>query len=207
MAKYTGADCRLCRREGCQLYLKGSKCYSNACTFKKRPTPPGQHGVGRKKQSGYSIQLREKQKTKRIYGILEKQFHMYYEKADRMRGITGENMLILIERRLDNVVYRLGYAPSRSMARQLVTHGHFTVNGKNVDIASVLVRVGDVIAIKENKKSLKIWTDLKDAKVTTPKWLSFDGKELVGKVVAFPERADISDVDIKEHLIVELYSK
>jgi small subunit ribosomal protein S4 len=207
MAKYTGADCRLCRREGCQLYLKGNKCYTNACTFKKRPTPPGQHGAGRKKQSGYSVQLREKQKTKRIYGILEKQFHMYYDKADKMRGITGENMLVLIERRLDNVVYRMGYAPSRAMARQLVTHGHFNVNGKSVNVASALVKVGDVVSVKENKKSLKIWTELKGAKVSVPKWLSFNGDELAGKVIALPERADINDVDIKEHLIVELYSK
>lgn len=208
MARYTDASCRLCRREGCQLYLKGDKCYSAKCTFKKRPTPPGQHGAGRKKQSGYSIQLREKQKAKRIYGILEKQFKMYYEKADKMRGMTGENMLILIERRLDNVVYRLGLAPSRASARQLVTHGHFTINGKKVDIASYLVRPGEVIAVKENKRELPLWKEMKGAKtVTPPKWLTYDAEKLSGTVTAMPEREDFVDIEIKEHLIVELYSK
>ncbi|HPD02029.1 MAG TPA: 30S ribosomal protein S4 [Eubacteriales bacterium] len=207
MARYVDADCRLCRREGCQLYLKGDKCYSPKCTIKKRPIVPGQHGAGRKKQSGYSIQLREKQKTKRAYGLLERQFRMYYEKAAKMRGVTGENMLVLIERRLDNVAYRLGLGASRDMARQIVTHGHLTVNGKNVNIPSYLVKAGDVIAVKQNKKELPMWKELKGAKISTPKWLTFDGENLVGTVTALPERSDITDIDIKEHLIVELYSR
>lgn len=210
MARYTGADCRLCRREGCKLYLKGSKCYSGKCVFAagEFPVPPGQHGQGRKKQSGYSVQLREKQKAKRYYGLLEKQFSMYYDKADKMRGVTGENMLVLIERRLDNTVYRLGFGVSRDMARQLVNHGHFTVNGKNVDIPSYQVKVGDVIAVKENKRELTLWKDFVNQNTANiPKWLTFDAATLTGTVIALPERADIVDIEIKEHLIVELYSK
>jgi len=208
MAKYTGPVCRLCRREGCKLYLKGAKCTSEHCTFNKKYAPPGQHGKGRKKNSGYSIQLREKQKTKRFYGVTEKQFKMYYDKASEMRGVTGENMLILIERRLDNVVYRLGLGTSRAMARQIVNHGLITVNGKTVDIASYIVKVGDVVAVKENKKESVMWEDVKQAKnLNIVKWLTFDNANLTGSVVALPERADIADIDIQEHLIVELYSK
>ena len=207
MAKYTGPDCRLCRREGCKLYLKGTKCNSDKCPILTKYAPPGIHGKGRKKASGYSIQLREKQKTKRYYGVTEKQFRMYYDKASEMRGVTGENMLILIERRLDNVVYRLGLGTSRAMARQIVNHGHITVNGKTVDIASYIVKVGDVIAVKENKKDSVMWNDIKETKhLNIVKWLSFDNVTLSGSVVALPERADI-DLDIQEHLIVELYSK
>lgn len=207
MARYTGADCRVCRREGCKLFLKGEKCYSAKCTLAKRPTAPGQHGTGRKKASGYAIQLREKQKTKRAYGILEKQFKMYYNKAETMRGITGENMLILIERRLDNVVYRMGLGSSRSMARQIVNHGHITVNGANVNIPSYLVKAGDVIAVKSNKVDKPMYTDIKaGASVNLPKWLTFDNATLSGKVLSLPERSDI-DLSISEHLIVELYSK
>ena len=207
MAKYTGPDCRLCRREGCKLYLKGTKCNSDKCPILTKYAPPGIHGKGRKKSSGYSIQLREKQKTKRYYGVTEKQFRMYYDKASEMRGVTGENMLILIERRLDNVVYRLGLGTSRAMARQIVNHGHITVNGKTVDIASYIVKVGDVIAVKENKKDSVMWNDVKETKhLNIVKWLSFDNTTLTGSVVALPERADI-DLDIQEHLIVELYSK
>ena len=207
MAKYTGPDCRLCRREGCKLYLKGTKCNSDKCPILTKYAPPGIHGKGRKKSSGYSIQLREKQKTKRYYGVTEKQFRMYYDKASEMRGVTGENMLILIERRLDNVVYRLGLGTSRAMARQIVNHGHITVNGKSVDIASYIVKVGDVIAVKENKKDSVMWNDVKETKhLNIVKWLSFDNTTLTGTVVALPERADI-DLDIQEHLIVELYSK
>ncbi|MGN0795467.1 MAG: 30S ribosomal protein S4 [Christensenellales bacterium] len=207
MAKYTGADCRLCRREGCKLYLKGDKCNSPKCTFDKKQTPPGIHGQGRKKPSGYSVQLREKQKTKRFYGLSEKQLSMYYEKAASLRGITGENLLILIERRLDNVVYRMGFAASRDMARQLVNHGHFTVNGKNVDIPSILIKAGDVIAVRETKKEKELWKSAKEIKnPSVPKWLEYDNTTLTGKVLALPERADI-DLDVKEHLIVELYSK
>ncbi|MFR5833895.1 MAG: 30S ribosomal protein S4 [Acutalibacteraceae bacterium] len=207
MAKYTGADCRLCRREGCKLYLKGEKCNSPKCTLLTKYAPPGQHGKSRKKASGYSLQLREKQKTKRYYGISEKQFLMYYNIATEMRGVTGALMLELIERRLDNVVYRLGLGSSRAMARQIVNHGHITVNGKRVDIPSYLVKAGDVIAVKENKKELPIWQAAKEVKnLSIVKWLEWDNATLTGKVVSLPERADI-DLDIKEHLIVELYSK
>ena len=207
MAKYTGADCRLCRREGCKLYLKGEKCNSPKCTLLTKYAPPGQHGKSRKKASGYSLQLREKQKTKRYYGISEKQFLMYYNIATEMRGVTGALMLELIERRLDNVVYRLGLGSSRAMARQIVNHGHITVNGKRVDIPSYLVKAGDVIAVKENKKELPIWQAAKEVKnLSIVKWLEWDNATLTGKVVSLPERADI-DLDIKEHLLVELYSK
>ena len=208
MAKYTDAKCRLCRREGCKLFLKGEKCYKTSCPFEKRPVAPGQHGAGRHKVSEYGQQLREKQKTKRIYGVLEKQFRSYYEEADRMKGITGENMLSLLERRLDNVVFRLGFASSRSTARQLVTHAHFTVNGKNVDIASYQVRVNDVIAVKESKKGNNYFEALKQTEksVNIPKWLEFDAEKLEGKVIALPQRDDI-DSQIQEHMIVELYSK
>ncbi|MEG1662542.1 MAG: 30S ribosomal protein S4 [Clostridia bacterium] len=207
MARYTGADCRLCRREGCKLYLKGDKCNSPKCTLLTKVTPPGDHAKSRKKASGYSVQLREKQKTKRFYGVSEKQFKMYYDKATELRGVTGELMLCLIERRLDNVAYRLGLGSSRAMARQIVNHGHLTVNGKNVDIPSYLVKAGDVIAVKENKKDLAMWQSVKEVKnLNIVKWLTFDNATLVGTVVSLPERADI-DLDIKEHLIVELYSK
>lgn len=208
MAKYTDAKCRLCRREGGKLFLKGDKCYKTSCPFEKRPVAPGQHGADRKKVSEYGLQLREKQKTKRIYGVLENQFRHYYERADRMKGITGENMLSLLERRLDNVVYRMGIAGSRSQARQLVTHAHFTVNGKAVDIASYEVKEGDVIAVKDNKKSNKYFTALKEAgkNNSMPKWVDFDLENLTGKVIALPTREDI-DSQIAEHMIVELYSK
>lgn len=207
MAKYTGPDCRLCRREGCKLYLKGDKCNSEKCPLLTKFAPPGQHGKSRKKASGYAIQLREKQKAKRIYGISEKQFLKYYNKATEMRGVTGENMFILIERRLDNVVYRLGLGTSRAMARQIVNHGHITVNGKTVDIPSYLVKAGDIIAVKESKKEMPLWVAAKEVKnLSIVKWLEWDNENLTGKVLALPERADI-DADIKEHLIVELYSK
>lgn len=207
MAKYTDAKCRLCRREGGKLFLKGDKCYKANCPFDKRPTPPGQHGAGRKKVSEYALQLREKQKTKRIYGILEGQFRQYYERADRMRGITGENMLSLLERRFDNVVFRMGIASSRSQARQLVTHAHFQVNGKNVDIASYQLNVGDVVSVKESKKDNKFFQEIKQMqKGTMPKWLDFDPEKLEGKILALPTREDI-DSQIAEHMIVELYSK
>ena len=209
MAKYTGAKCRLCRREGAKLFLKGEKCYkAGQCPFEKRPVAPGPHANLRKKSSEYCLQLREKQKTKRIYGVLENQFRGYFEAADRMKGVTGENMLSLLERRLDNVVYRLGFAPSRSTSRQLVTHAHFTVNGKNVDIASYEIKLGDVIAVKDTKKDNKYFTELKGAPAngTMPKWLEFSNETLTGKVIALPTREDI-DSQIAEHMIVELYSK
>jgi len=207
MAKYIGPACRLCRREGEKLFLKGDRCYGEKCAIKKRPYAPGVHGQRRKKATPYSAQLREKQKTKRIYGLVEKQFRMYYEKAERMKGVTGENMLMLLETRLDNVVYRMGIGDSRMQARQIVNHGHITVNGNCVDIPSYLVKVGDEIAVKENKLDNAYFTELK-ASTFTPqvKWLEFNAAEMKGKINALPAREDI-DMNIAEHMIVELYSK
>ena len=206
MAKYTAADCRLCRREGTKLFLKGERCLSKKCAMEKRPVVPGQHGQGRKKVTEYGRQLREKQKVKRAYGLLEKQMHGYYLEAERQRGITGENMLSLIERRLDNVVYRMGIGCSRAEARQIVNHGHICVNGKRVNIPSYQVKAGDTISIKENKRNLEMFKELKDLKVVLPAWLEFDATKLEGRVVELPKREDI-DLTIEEHLIVELYSK
>ena len=207
MAKYTESKCRLCRREGQKLFLKGERCFKATCAFEKRPVAPGQHGADRKKISEYGLQLREKQKVKRIYGVLEGQFRKYYEQADRQKGITGDNMLSLLERRLDNVIYRMGIGSSRSQARQLVTHGHFTVNGKKVNIASYIVKAGDVIAVKESKQDNKYFAEIKQMKVgAMPKWLEFNPETLSGKIICLPERADV-DAQIKENLIVELYSK
>ena len=208
MAKYTDSKCRLCRREGAKLFLKGERCYKASCAFEKRPVAPGQHGADRKKVSEYGLQLREKQKTKRIYGVQEGQFRKYYEMADRMKGVTGENMLSLLERRLDNVVFRMGVAPSRTLARQIVNHAHISVNGKTVTIPSYIVKAGDVVAVKENRRSNKYFTALKETKsgATMPKWVEFDRETLEGKVLALPTREDI-DSQIAEHMIVELYSK
>ncbi len=206
MATYREAKCRLCRREGGKLFLKGEKCYNGKCPFEKRPTPPGAHGLSRKKVSEYGKQLREKQKVKRIYGVQEGQFRAYYEKADRMKGITGENMLSLLERRLDNVIFRMGVGGSRAQARQLVNHGHFLVNGKKVNIPSYIVKAGDIITVKESKTSNKYFEAVKASKVNTPKWLEFEPEKLQGKVLSNPEREDI-DSQIAEHMIVELYSK
>lgn len=207
MARYTESKCRLCRREGAKLFLKGDKCFKACCPFEKRPVAPGQHGAGRKKNSEYALQLREKQKVKRIYGVFEGQFRNYYEKADKMKGITGENMLSLLERRLDNVIYKMGVGASRNEARQLVTHAHFNVNGKPVNVASYLVTAGDVITVKESRKNNKFFTELKTMKKgTMPKWLDFDPEKLEGKVIALPVRADV-EAQINEQLIVELYSK
>ena len=207
MAKYTGADCRICRREGCKLFLKGERCTSKKCAFERRPNVPGVHGAARKKPTEYSLQLREKQKVKKAYGLLEKQFRHYYDVANKQRnGIVGENMLSLLERRLDNVVYRMGIGASRKESRQIVNHGHITVNGKTVNIPSYLVKVDDIIAIKENKKELPMFKELKDVKVVMPKWLEFNAEKLTGKINALPQRDDI-DLTIREHLIIELYSK
>lgn len=208
MAKYTNADCRLCRREGCKLFLKGDRCLSKKCAFERRPVAPGVHGAdnARKKVSEYGVQLREKQKVKRAYGLLEKQFKKYYVEAERQKGITGEVMLSLLERRLDNVVYRLGFGASRAQARQIVNHNLITVNGKSVNIPSYQVKVGDVISVKESKQGLEMFKELKDIKVVVPKWLELNTANLSGKVVAVPAREDI-DMNIKEHLIIELYSK
>lgn len=206
MAKYTGADCKICRREGCKLFLKGERCLTKKCAFERRPNVPGVHGAARKKITEYGLQLREKQKVKRAYGLQEKQFRSYYEKANTMRGKVGENMLSLLERRLDNVVYRMGIGASRAESRQIVNHGHITVNGKTVNIPSFIVKVDDVVAIKENKRELQMFKDLKDVKVVMPKWLEFDSSKLTGKINALPTREDI-DMNIQEHLIIELYSK
>ncbi|HHY65158.1 MAG TPA: 30S ribosomal protein S4 [Clostridiaceae bacterium] len=208
MARYTGASCKLCRREGQKLFLKGERCYSNKCAIGRRPYAPGQHGAMKKKLSEYGIQLREKQKAKRFYGILESQFRKYFEMANRRKGITGENLLQLLESRLDNVVYRMGFGTTRAEARQLVTHGHFEVNGKRVNIPSYIVKAGDTIEVAEkSKKSVRFREilDVTGSKVV-PKWLEVDQENLRGKVVALPSREDI-DLNIQEHLIVELYSK
>jgi len=206
MATYREAKCRLCRREGGKLFLKGEKCYNGKCPFEKRPMAPGQHGLGRKKVSEYGQQLREKQKVKRIYGVQEGQFRSYYEKADRMKGITGENMLSLLERRLDNVIFRMGIGVSRAQSRQLVSHGHFLVNGKKVNVPSYIVKAGDVVTVRESKTSNKFFEAVKTSKVNTPKWLEFDPEKLQGKILSLPVREDI-DSQISEHMIVELYSK
>ena len=208
MARYTDAVCRLCRREGVKLYLKGDRCYSDKCAIERKGYAPGQHGQSRKKVSEYGLQLREKQKARRIYGVLEKQFRGYFVKADRQKGITGENLLQMLERRLDNVVYRLGYASSRVEARQLVRHGHFTVNGKRVNIPSYLVNVGEVIKVAEKSVKSPKFKEIAEAAAhrTPPAWLEGNVDALEGRVLAFPTREEI-DTDIKEHLIVELYSK
>ena len=208
MARYTGPNCKECRREGCKLYLKGERCTNGKCAFDHRSTAPGQHGAARKKVGEYGKQLREKQKARRYYGVLEGQFKHYYEMAEKMDGITGQNLLGLLERRLDNVVYRMGMAASRKEARQLVLHAHFTLNGKKVSIPSILVKAGDVIAVKESsKESVKIKALGENmATATTPKWLENDAANLATKVVALPARDDI-DFELEEQLIVELYSK
>ena len=209
MARYTGAVCRMCRRENQKLFLKGDRCYTDKCAIDRRATVPGQHGSARnKKMSEYGLQLREKQKTRRYYGVLESQFRKYYEMANRQKGVTGENLLSILETRLDNVIYRLGFAMSRPEARQLVRHGHFTINGKKVDIPSYLVKPGEVITLKDSSRGLdKIKGSLEsNGSRVTPKWLDFDRNNLVAKVVAVPAREDI-DLPVAEHLIVELYSK
>jgi small subunit ribosomal protein S4 len=206
MARYTGPSCRLCRREGLKLFLKGDRCYTDKCAFARRGYAPGQHGMSRKKISNYGLQLREKQKAKRIYGILEGQFRTIYEKADKLRGITGENLLKLLEMRLDNVVFRLGYGNSRSESRQLVTHGHFLVNGHKVDIASYTLRVNDVITVSEKSKATEKFKVFAENPKTLPNWLQANTENFEGRVVAEPSRADI-DVPVNETLIVELYSK
>ena len=208
MARIIEPDCRQCRREGRKLFLKGERCLTKKCAMERRPVIPGQHGNSRRRVtfSEYGTQLREKQKVKRMYGILEAQFRSYYEEAERQKGVTGENMLSLIERRLDNVVYRMGIGASRSQSRQIVNHGHITVNGKRVNIPSYIVKVGDTIAIKENKQDLDFFKSLKGMKVVMPKWLEFDTNTLSGKILALPKREDI-DADIKEQLIIELYSR
>lgn len=207
MARYTEAVCRMCRREGQKLFLKGDRCYTK-CALENRSYPPGQHGQGRSKSSEYGQQLREKQKAKRYYGVLESQFRSYYEMAERRQGKTGENLLSILECRLDNVVYRLGFAMSRAEARQMVSHGHFTVNGRKVNIPSYQVKPGMVITLKESSRGLeKIKANIEaNSSRPAPKWLEYDANNQIAKVVGIPARDDI-DLPIEEHLIVELYSK
>lgn len=209
MGRYTDSVCRQCRREGEKLFLKGDRCYSEKCAVERRPFPPGAHGQGRRqKPSEYGIQLREKQKTKRIYGLLEKQFRNYFKKADRQPGVTGENLLILLERRMDNVVFRMGFGGSRKEARQLVNHGHFTVNGKKATIPSMLLKPGDVIQVRDTSKDSPKFQEIKDqgAYRTPPEWLTVDADNLTGSVLAYPNREQI-DTAVNEQLIVELYSR
>ena len=208
MARYTGSVCRLCRREGTKLFLKGDKCYGTKCPVALRPTPPGEHGHARvRKQSEYGVQLREKQKAKRAYGVLENQFHRYFEKAESQRGITGDNLLITLERRLDNVVYRLGFGSSRAQARQMVLHGHIRVNGEKVTVPSFLVSQGDVIGIREKSAESDHFKSLREGTgKVVPKWLTIDAPNLRATVDAMPKREDI-DLTIQENLIVELYSR
>ncbi|MGI6109265.1 MAG: 30S ribosomal protein S4 [Eubacteriaceae bacterium] len=209
MARNTEASCRQCRREGCKLYLKGDRCYSkDKCAFEKRPTPPGPQNKRRAKLSEYGLQLREKQKVKRLYGVLEKPFRHYFELAEKRPGITGENLLMVLEERLDNVVYRLGFAVSRKEARQLVNHGHFTVNGKKVDIPSYRIKPGDVIEVCETSRKSPKFKEVVESTQSRAiaQWLSADMENLKGTVVNLPTRDDI-DIEIAEHLIVELYSK
>lgn len=209
MARYTGPSCKLCRRENLKLFLKGDRCYSDKCSFERRPYAPGQHGQRRGgKISDYRLQLREKQKVKRIYGMLEKQFRRYYYQAEKKKGITGTNLLIMLERRLDNLVYRIGFASSRRQARQLITHGHFTVNNEKVDIPSYLVNVGDVIQVREKSRNLKVIQDAMETVVRrgVPDWLEVDKEAFKGVLKELPKREDIT-MPIQEQLIVELYSK
>ena len=207
MARSLCASCRQCRREGCKLFLKGERCTTKKCAMERRPVKPGQHGANRKVTfTEYGTQLREKQKIKRMYGILERQMRGYYDEASRMKGKTGENLLILIERRLDNVVYRMGIASSRAQARQIVNHGLVCVNGRCVDIPSYQVKKGDVISIKDNKTEKTPMKALKGMKIVMPKWVEFNTEALSGKVVELPTREDI-DAEINEQLVVELYSR
>jgi small subunit ribosomal protein S4 len=208
MARYTGPVCRLCRREGMKLFIKGDRCYTDKCAVTRSRPVPGQHGQSRRKLSEYGMQLREKQKARKFYGVLESQFAHYYELAVKRAGVTGENLLQILESRLDNVVYRLGFAMSRAEARQLVTHGHFTVNGRKVNIPSYLLRAGDVIALREKSKGSNRIKSILEANATRPvvKWLELDREKNEAKMIELPAREDI-DLPIEEHLIVELYSK
>ena len=208
MARYTESVCRLCRREGGKLFLKGSRCYTKKCAFERRPTPPGQHGVRRRKVGDYGLQLREKQRVRRIYSVLEKQFKNYFEAAEQRPGVTGENLLRTLELRLDNIIFRMGFAPSRAAARQLVTHGHFAVNGRPTNIPSYQVKPGDRIAVRESHRTRE---PFKVAVVNlrsyqTPEWLSLDAANLAGTVAAAPRR-DQMPLDLNEQLVVEYYSR
>ncbi len=208
MGRYRDAKCRLCRREGTKLFLKGDRCFTNKCGYERRPYAPGEHGRLRRKMSDYAIQLREKQKVRRMYGILERQFRSYFEKAEGMKGVTGANLLSLLERRMDNVVYRLGFANSRDQARQMVKHGIFNVNGRRVSIPSIIVKVGDVVEVREGSRKIPVIQEARDviARRGCPVWLEADGEHFLGKIKDLPKREDIQ-FPINEQLIVELYSK
>ncbi len=208
MARYTGPSCKLCRREGKKLFLKGDRCLTDKCALSRRATVPGQHGAGRKNVKEYGLQLREKQTARRYYGVQEGQFMHYYELADKKEGVTGENLLTILELRLDNIVYRMGLASSRKEARQLVRHAHFTLNGKKVSIPSIICKEGDVIALKDKSKASEKFKALAEAAETAvvPKWLEVDNEALSAKVIALPKRDDV-DFPFEEQLIVELYSK
>lgn len=208
MARYTGPVCRLCRREGVKLYLKGERCFSDKCAVDRRASAPGQHGTGRRRNSEYGLQLREKQKARRFYGVMEKQFEAYFEEAARRQGITGENLLRILESRLDNVVFRLGFGASRKEARQLVRHGHFTVNGRRVDIPSFLVKPGDVVALREKSQGFERFKTLLEAAATKTVvgWLELDAENKTGKVVRLANRDEI-DAPVQEQMIVEHYSR
>jgi small subunit ribosomal protein S4 len=208
VARYTGAVCRQCRREGLKLFLKGERCYTDKCAIERRNYPPGEHGQARPKFSEYSIQLREKQKLRRIYGVLENQFRRYFAMADRAKGVTGETLLQLLERRLDNIVYRLGFATSRAEARQLVRHGHFRVNGKKVNVPSYLVKGGDTVTVREKSRTVTRITEAMELaqRRGVPDWLTLDPLTFTGTVKGFPTRADLT-MPINEKLVVELYSK
>lgn len=208
MARYTGPACKLCRREGKKIFLKGDRCYTGKCALERRSYAPGQHGQNRKKTSEYGLQLRAKQSARRYYGVSEGQFHKYFLMAERKEGVTGTNLLQLCESRLDNIVYTAGFASSRAQARQLVNHAHFTVNGSKVDIPSYLVKVGDVIAVKDTSKSTDEFKTLVESNASrpVPKWIDADSAAMTAKVVAVPEREEIA-TPVEEHLIVEFYSK
>jgi small subunit ribosomal protein S4 len=208
LARYIEAKCRICRREGAKLFLKGDRCYTDKCAYERRPYAPGQHGRIRKKMSDYAVQLREKQKTRRMYGILEEQFRTYFQRADMKKGVTGENLLSFLERRLDNVIYRLGFAASRNQARQLVCHGIFILNGHRVTVPSLQVKIGDIIEVRERNRQSPVVQEAQQviARRGCPAWLEVDGEKLKGKVNALPTREDVQ-FPINEQLIVELYSK
>ena len=208
MARYNEAKCRICRREGSKLFLKGDRCFTDKCAYERRPYAPGMHGKARKKMSDYAVQLREKQKVRRMYGLLEKQFHSYFEEADRAKGVTGSNLLRLLETRMDNVVYRMGFANSRNQARQLVRHGVFMLNGKRVNIPSLQVKAGDVLTVREAGKKIPVIQEAREviARRGLPGWLEVDGENFKGTVKQLPVRDDVQ-FPMQEQLIVELYSK
>ena len=208
MARYLGSVCRLCRREGIKLFLKGERCYTEKCAIERRNYPPGQHGQSRQKSSNYGLQLREKQKAKRIFGVLEGQFRNYFKKAERKSGITGENLLSMLESRFDNIVYRLGFAPSRKSARQLIRHGHLKINGRKVDIPTYQLKQGDIIELREKSKKIEWIKEAMESAVHRgiPQWLELTPEKFAGVVKSFPTREDIT-LPIQEQLIIELYSK